>query len=177
MFNEYLDSIDFDAITTDNTELSATDWLRREVEEDRDHCFVCVDENHYAAVSRKKNALFHVDVSIDNDGFVFVKTDTGIPVTEETELPFRTYQMAMNGSFKTMGFAPATAGENITFEVHIRPHDNLNLSDIIDRCLHSCSHEASAFEMILGGKTVKETYEEVRADSIRTAMRLRSLLG
>ena len=152
-------------------------WLLEQVEEDKDHCFVCTGEDTYAAVAQKKSTLAQVEVKLDDEGYVCVSANAGVRVDEDTEVPFRMLQMSENATFKTMGYIPAKAGEMVTFRVRTRPSDEVNLSAIIDHCVHSTTSQAPEFEKIRRGTPVREVHDSIRSGHLRTAMRLRELMG
>lgn len=152
-------------------------WLLEQVEQDEDHFFACAGEDRYTAVAQRKSTLVQIEVKLDEDKFVIVSANAGVHVDEETELPFRMFQMAENATFKTMGYVPAKAGEMVTFRVRMRPTSDLNLGDLIDHCVSSTANQAPEFEKIRRGTPVSEVHGEVRSSHMRTALRLRELLG
>lgn len=174
------DLIDEDASNGEKPGLAEVDpsgWLLKQIEDDENHCFVQAGENHFNAVAQRKTALVQVNVKLDDEGFVSITANAGIYASPETEIPFRIFQMAENATFKTMGYTPAQAGELITFNVCIRPNDDLELSTLIEHCIHSVADQAPAFERIRAGETPGAVHEDVRGEHIRHALRLRQLLG
>ena len=169
-------SLDGDA----GASLAQTDpaaWLRKQLEDDTDHCFTVTGENRYQAVSLKKNTLVSLEVELDGEGFVRVTTRSGVPVTEETELPFRMLQMFENATFKTMGYLPAKAGEEVTFQVIVRPFEGLDMGGVIGRSAFSLASQTPEFEKIRAGKPVREVCESLRGEHLAAALSLQRLLG
>lgn len=152
-------------------------WLLEQVEEDKDHCFVCTGADAYTAVAQKKSTLAQVEVKLDEEGYVCVSANAGVRVDENTEIPFRMLQMSENATFKTMGYVPARAGEMVTFRVRARPSADLDVSSIIDHCVHSTTSQAPEFEKVRRGVPVSEVHDSIRSGHFRTAMRLRELMS
>ena len=152
-------------------------WLREQLENDGDYCFSVIGENHYQTISLKKNTLTSIEVMLDDEGFVRVTARSGVPVTEDTVIPFRMFQMFENATFKTMGYLPAEVGEEVTFQVVTRPVEGLDLNGVIGRVVFSLASQTPEFEKIRAGEPVRKVCEGLRGEHLAAALSLRRLLG